>query len=290
MTPRTRAIARPFLAALIFGAALCQAPVPAQGAGGGGTAIGSASPSASGSGGATIFGGGLAPIAATPTRIAPPPSRHAKGSWLKRVAVTEYWPAPESWFLGEMVNAPGLTGLHRIDWLYSADGVSMEGSGIGLDGRLYHIDTLGSGGWVTATGASTSPLDGWSAGTPYWRAGGYWRNAKRGVTFPLSAGGWANGLGAKYVPLRDVTFAAGASLPLRYDQSIAVDPSVIPLGSRVYVPAYRNDGYGGWFIAQDTGGAINGRHIDVYRSPPASPLDTGQSLASQRIFVIKPKH
>jgi 3D (Asp-Asp-Asp) domain-containing protein len=290
MTPRTRAIARSFLAALIFGAALCQAPVPAQGAGGGGTAIGSASPSASGSGGASIFGGGLAPIAATPTRIPSPPSRHGRGSWLKRVAVTEYWPAPESWFVGEMVNAPGLTGLHRIDWLYSADGVSMEGSGIGLDGRLYHIDTLGSGGWVTATGASTSPSDGWSAGTPYWRAGGFWRNAKRGVTFPLSAGGWANGPGAKYVPLREVTFAAGASLPLRYDQSIAVDPSVIPLGSRVYVPAYRNDGYGGWFIAQDTGGAINGRHIDVYRSPPASPLDTGQSLASQRIFVIKPKH
>ena len=46
---------------------------------------------------------------------------------------------------------------------------------------------------------------------------------------------------------------------------------MIPLGSRVYVPAYRNDGYGGWFVAQDTGGAINGRHIDVYRSPPVQP-------------------
>ena len=46
---------------------------------------------------------------------------------------------------------------------------------------------------------------------------------------------------------------------------------MIPLGSRVYVPAYRDDGHGGWFIAQDTGGAINGRHIDVYgrrRRPP----------------------
>ena len=71
---------------------------------------------------------------------------------------------------------------------------------------------------------------------------------------------------------------------------VAVDPSVIPLGSRVYVPAYRNDGHGGWFIAQDTGGAINGRHIDVYRPPPASALDLGASLAAQRIFVIKPKH
>ncbi len=218
-----------------------------------------------------------------------PPSKHAKGAWLKGVAITEYWPAPESWFVGRMVKAPGLPGLHRVDWLYSATGMSMEGSGIGLDGQTYHIDALGDGGWVTSTGASTSPSDGWSAGAPYWRAGGFWRNKKRAVTFPLGAGGWSNGRGAKYMPLRGVTFAAGSSLPLHYYQSIAVDPTVIPLGSRVYVPAYRNDGYGGWFVAQDTGGAINGHHIDVYRPPPASVLDIGQSLSGERIFVIKPK-
>jgi 3D (Asp-Asp-Asp) domain-containing protein len=38
---------------------------------------------------------------------------------------------------------------------------------------------------------------------------------------------------------------------------IAVDPSVIPLGSHVYVPGY------GYAIAADTGGMINGRHIDL---------------------------
>jgi 3D (Asp-Asp-Asp) domain-containing protein len=290
MSPRQRVIARLLAPALVAAAALCQAPLPAQAAGGGGTAVGSSSPPGSGSGGAGLLGGGLAPVASTPVHIAAPPSKHAKGKWLTGVAVTEYWPAPESWFVGKLVTAPGLTGLHHIDWLYSATGLSMEGSGIGLDGRSYHIEALGDGGWVTATGAPTSPLNGWSAGAPYWRAGGYWRNRKRAVTFPLSVGGWSDGSGAKYVPLRDVTFAAGASLPLQYLQSVAVDPSVIPLGSRVYVPAYRNDGFGGWFVAQDTGGAINGRHIDVYRPPPASALDIGQSLSGQRIFVIKPKH
>jgi 3D (Asp-Asp-Asp) domain-containing protein len=229
-------------------------------------------------------------VASAPTNIPPPPSKHATGRWLSGVAVTEYWPAPESWFVGKLVAAPGLPGLHRIDWLYSATGLSMEGSGIGMDDRQYHIDALGDGGWVTETGAPTSPSSGWSAGAPYWRAGGYWRNKKRGVTFPLSSGGWSNGRGAKYVPLHDVTFAAGISLPLHYLQSIAVDPRVIPLGSRVYVPAYRNDGHGGWFVAQDTGGAINGRHIDVYRQPPTNVLGIGQSLSAQRIFVIKPKH
>jgi hypothetical protein len=254
---------------------------------GGGAGHGSAG--SGGAGGAAILGGALAPEGAPPQQLPPLPSKHAKGRWLTGVAVTEYWPAPESSFVGRMVQAPGLAGLHRIDWLYSATGVSMEGDGIGLDGRLYHIDTLGDGGWVTAAGAQTSPSSGWSAGAPYWRAGAFWRNRARAVTFPLAAGGWSAGAGRRYVPLPAVTFAPGPSLPLRYDQSLAVDPRVIPLGSRVYVPAYRSDGHGGWFVAEDTGGAIDGRHIDVYRPPPAGPGDSGQNLTGERIYVIAPR-
>ncbi|MFJ8247359.1 3D domain-containing protein [Peribacillus asahii] len=41
---------------------------------------------------------------------------------------------------------------------------------------------------------------------------------------------------------------------------IAVDPSVIPLGSRVYVEGY------GYAIAGDTGGAIKGNRIDIFIS------------------------
>lgn len=203
--------------------------------------------------------------------------------------ITEYWPAPESWFIGKLVTAPGLTGKHRIDWLYSALGVSMEGEGIGLDGRRYHIESMGDGGWVTENGDLTSASDEFAAGPPFWRAGGYWRNSSGGVTFPLNKGGWYAGSGQSYVPLPGVTFAPGPSLPLTYWQSIAVDPSVIPLGSRVYIPAYRNDGHGGWFIAQDTGGAINQRRVDVYRTPPSSP-STGSYRTNQRIFVVSPGH
>jgi 3D (Asp-Asp-Asp) domain-containing protein len=220
---------------------------------------------------------------------AAPPGKRARGTWLRGVTITEYWPAPESWFVGRLVKAPGLAAEHRIDWLYSAMGVSMQGEGIGLDGSLYHIDALGAGGWVTAAARPTDPGNAWSAGPPFWRAGGYWKNRTGGVTFPLDAGGWSAGTGKRYVALDDVTFAAGPSLALRFYQSIAVDPRVIPLGSRVYVPAYRHDGHGGWFIAQDTGGAVIGRHIDIYRPPPPSSGAAGQYLTNERVFVIKPR-
>ncbi|HUO69917.1 MAG TPA: 3D domain-containing protein [Solirubrobacteraceae bacterium] len=296
MSTGPRTLSRGALAALVTAAAatLTAAPVAARtldapGSPGGGAGI--SPPPSSGNGGANSGGapiGGLAPTQKPNRKPPAPPSKRDHGSWLRGVTITEYWPAPESWFVGRLVSAPGLSGTHRIDWLYSAMGVSMEGEGIGLDGRMYHIDALGNGGWITATGAITSPSDGWSSGPPYWRQGGYWRNRKGGVTFPLEQGGWSAGPGRKYVRLRGVTFAAGASQPLRFYESIAVDPSVIPLGSRVYIPAYKNDGYGGWFVAQDTGGAIAGNHIDVYRNPPASPNQSGRYLTAQRAYVIKP--
>ncbi|MCW2953325.1 MAG: hypothetical protein JWQ48_2495 [Conexibacter sp.] len=213
----------------------------------------------------------------------------AKAAWLSGVEVTEYFPAPESWFVGKKVAARGIAGKHRIDWLYSATGLSMEGDGIGLDGQQYHIDALGDGGWVSSTAHPSVPgHKGWTGGSPVWRAGAYYLTKSRQLTFPLDGGGWSNGTGTKYVPLPGVSFASGPSRPLSYYQSIAVDPSLIPLGSRVYVDAYRGTAGGGWFTAADTGGAIIGRHIDVYRSPPATPDDGGQYLTSQRIYVVPP--
>lgn len=238
------------------------------------------------SGGAGLGGPGPAPV----PRVLHVPSRHRHGKWLKGFTITEYWPAPESWFVGQLVSGPGLSGKHRIDWLYSAAGVSMQGEGLGLDGQMYHLQSPGDGGWVTATGKPTSPSDGWSAGSPFWRAGGYWRSALGAVTFPLKDGGWFAGAGKKYLPLPGITFAAGPSLPLTFYGSVAVDPRVIPLGSLVYIPAYRSDGHGGWFVAQDTGGGVLGHHIDVFRPPPPNQHDSGRYLTGTRVLVIRPRH
>jgi 3D (Asp-Asp-Asp) domain-containing protein len=212
----------------------------------------------------------------------------AKARWLGGVTVTEYYPVPEAWFVGRKVAVPGLADKHRIDWLYSARGVSMQGTGIALDGSFVHIDALGDGGWVTDRARPSAPgRKGWAGGPPFWRAGAYWLAKGHHVTFPLAAGGWSNGRGKRYVPLPDVTFAAGESKPLRYYRSIAVDPSLIPLGSRIYIAAYRHTAGHGWFRAEDVGGGIDGRHVDVYRSPPAQPDGAG-ILAGERIYVIPP--
>jgi 3D (Asp-Asp-Asp) domain-containing protein len=165
----------------------------------------------------------------------------------------------------------------------------MEGDGVDLHGHHVHIHNLGSVGWVNSAGRLTRPgrcAAHWSRGIPYWRAGG-WRNTTGAVTFPLAQGGWSNGVGNWTGGYGNTTFAPGQSLPLRYYHSVAVDPKLIPRGSRLYIPAYRHHG-GGWFLAQDTGGAIIGRHVDVYRPPPANPADRGQFLTGQRVYVIPP--
>jgi len=221
---------------------------------------------------------------------APPEPAHpiSRREWISGVAITEYYPVPERWSAGLPVHTPGLTGRHAVDWLYSARGVSMEGDGIDSRGHQVHISSLGDEGWVNPAGHPTHPLCPgiWSAGPPYWRAGG-WRNGHGAVTYPLRGGKWSNGAPRRKLSYRGVSFSPGPSLPLRYYHSIATDPRLIPRGSRVLIPAYRAVN-GGWFVAQDTGGAIKARHIDVYRPPPDSPSDQGRDLRDQRVYVIPP--
>ncbi len=59
---------------------------------------------------------------------------------------------------------------------------------------------------------------------------------------------------------------------------IAVDPRVIPLGTKIYVPGY---GYG---IAADTGGAIKGNRIDLAFENRSDALRFGRQMKTIRIY------
>ena len=59
---------------------------------------------------------------------------------------------------------------------------------------------------------------------------------------------------------------------------IAVDPNVIPLGSKVYVEGY------GYAIASDTGGAIKGNKIDVFFSSQSRAESWGRKSVTIRII------
>jgi hypothetical protein len=220
----------------------------------------------------------------------PPPEKQrpiTRPQWLARTVITEYFPASESWFRGKLVHAPGLAGKHRVDWLYSSSGLAMEGDGVGLDGRRYHFAGPYGMGWVTLGGRSTVPCpDGsWTRGWPAWLSFG-WRTPSGGITYPLHSGGWAHGAPQRYVPApADLRFGEGPSLPLVYWRSAATDTRLIPRGSRIFIPVYCETPARGWFVAQDTGGAIIGRHIDVYRTaPPAS--EDGRMFRDQRVYVV----
>jgi 3D (Asp-Asp-Asp) domain-containing protein len=210
--------------------------------------------------------------------------------WISNVLVTEYFPAPERWFDGRLVRAPGLGGRHRIDWLYSARGLAMQGEGIGGDGRFYHFAGPFSLGWRNGLGAPTSSCvrapGHWTNGRPAW-IGTTWLNRQGEVTYPLPAGRWSNGRPARSEQAGAARFAAGASRALSYWRHVAVDPRLIARGSSLFVPAYCGTPSDGWFTAADTGGAIIGYHIDVFTAPPRKAWSS-RVLRGQKVFVVPP--
>jgi hypothetical protein len=238
---------------------------------------------------------GAAPVAqydACPPPTKPPPETAiTRPRWLAGVLITQYFPAPERWFNGRFVRAPGLPGVHRIDWLYSARGLAMQGEGIGANGRLYHFAGPYSLTWRNASGERTYPCvhspGFWTNGSPDW-IGPTHLTRNGAVTYPLTGGGWSNGPPARLVGApASARFAPGASLTLSYWHDAAVDPRLIPHGSNLFVPALCGTPSNGWLLAADTGGAIIGPHIDVFRAPPRIPWDDGV-LRDERIYVVPP--
>lgn len=61
--------------------------------------------------------------------------------------------------------------------------------------------------------------------------------------------------------------------------TIAVDPSIIPYGTKVYIPKF-----GKTFIAEDCGGAIKGNKIDIYMNDKDSAYNWGRKTID--IYIV----
>lgn len=81
---------------------------------------------------------------------------------------------------------------------------------------------------------------------------------------------YAPGAGAGYITATGAKAGRGI---------IAVDPDVIPLGTKLYVPGY---GYG---VAADTGGAINGKRIDLCFDTRSKAMNWGRRTVN--VYIVK---
>ena len=72
--------------------------------------------------------------------------------------------------------------------------------------------------------------------------------------------------------------ATGYNLKANPDGVIAVDPRVIPLGTKVYVEGY------GYAVARDTGGAVKGNRIDVHMRSISAARQFGRQTVKVTII------
>ena len=62
--------------------------------------------------------------------------------------------------------------------------------------------------------------------------------------------------------------------------TIAVDPKIIPYGTKVYIPQFKQ-----YFIAEDCGGGIKGNKIDIFMTSESQCVNWG--VRNIDIYVVK---
>ena len=64
--------------------------------------------------------------------------------------------------------------------------------------------------------------------------------------------------------------------------TVAADPAVLPLGSRIHVTGA--GGYSGEYTVEDTGALVKGRHIDIYMPTEAEAKKFGKRRVSVQVL------
>lgn len=183
-----------------------------------------------------------------PSDAASAPPAPSPGA-LEGVAITHY----------TLVQESQASGQHTGDDATVTDPPNVVGT--------YHREFLYSGWGVAMQGtglAANGKYIHYVSGGGGWTADHAWLNDPSSAVFAEVSG---------------VTGSSGRTLA--EDYSVAVDPQVIPLGSSVWIETQ-----GHWYRADDTGGEIRGRHIDIYMGASGErPRAT-----SSRVYVTSAPH
>ena len=65
--------------------------------------------------------------------------------------------------------------------------------------------------------------------------------------------------------------------------TVAADPAVLPLGTRIRVKGAGP--YSGTYVVHDTGPRIIGRHIDIFMDDPATAKSFGKKLVMVKVVA-----
>jgi 3D (Asp-Asp-Asp) domain-containing protein len=154
----------------------------------------------------------------------------------------------------------------------SAIAPSPSGDGYWLAGRDGGVFAFGDAlyhGSVSTSSADVTGLAPSADGAGYWEATA--APAPAAVTVSAASVGAPAGMssiGNFVITCYDLSGTTASGPPAGSDE-IAVDPSVIPLGSTVYIAGV------GTRVAEDTGGAIRGNRIDLWEPTASACADWG---------------
>ena len=87
-----------------------------------------------------------------------------------------------------------------------------------------------------------------------------------------------------YCPSSSPSRYTATGIPARYGV-VAVDPSVIPLGTRLYIEAADGSWTYGTAVAADTGGAVKGNKLDVFLETRAEAIQFGVRQAT--VYILE---